>query len=56
MPETNTIVEQSWQCFERELASFVPDRVFDSHFEIWDDKASVADNMQTLRQALADGP
>ena len=43
MPETNTIVEQSWQCFERELASFVPDRVFDAHFEIWDDKASVAD-------------
>ena len=34
--------------FERELASFVPDRVFDAHFEIWDDAASMTGSVDVV--------
>ncbi len=36
------IVERSRELFDRELHSFVPDRVFDAHFEIWDAHATIA--------------
>ena len=30
------ILAEARAMFQRELESFVPERVFDSHFEIWD--------------------
>jgi glutamate-1-semialdehyde 2,1-aminomutase len=36
-PEAEQILEQSQKMFANELESFVPDRVFDAHFELWDE-------------------
>lgn len=36
------VVERSYD-FSRELDSFVPQRVFDAHVEIWDSQATIAD-------------
>jgi hypothetical protein len=39
--EPKQIIEEAGEMFRRELDAFVPDRVFDAHFEVWDEKASI---------------
>ena len=39
------IVEEAHAMFQRELDAFVPDRVWDAHFEIWDDQATIKDSV-----------
>ena len=39
------IVDDARRMFERELDAFVPDRVFDAHFEIWDEQATIKDSV-----------
>ena len=41
--DADQVLEQSRQMFEEELASFVPDRVFDAHFEIWHKLETIKD-------------
>ena len=36
------ILQHSRELFDRELAAFVPDRVFDAHFEMWDENTPLA--------------
>ena len=47
-PDVNQILHRSQQMFEQELASFVPDRVFDAHFEIWHEAATIERSVGVL--------
>ena len=38
MMDADQILEQSRTMFADELDSFVPDQVFDAHFEMWDEQ------------------
>lgn len=39
------IVEEAHAMFQRELDAFVPDRVWDAHFEIWDEQATMKESV-----------
>ena len=43
--EAKQIVDEARQMFESELDSFVPDVVFDAHFEVWDKDARMKDSV-----------
>ena len=45
MRNPQQILDEAGEMFRRELESFVPDQVFDVHFEIWDDQASMKDSV-----------
>ena len=39
------IVEEAHAMVQRELDAFVPDRVWDAHFEIWDEQMTIKDSV-----------